>query len=93
MRDPNRSPDITPKPGESERLWRTALRLACIYMSLVLLVSSLTYQVTGFALADSLGAIGLVYFSLREGKEAFAKARGLECACAARHDGKGGTGW
>lgn len=62
--------------------------LACIYMSSVLLVSSLVYQATGFGFADALGAIGLVFFSLREGKEAFAKARGLECACAAGHDGK-----
>ncbi len=61
--------------------------LACIYMSLVLLVSSLVFQATGFGFTDSLGAIGLVYFSLREGKEAFAKARGLECDCADRHDG------
>ncbi len=62
--------------------------LACIYMSLVLLVSSIVYQATGFGSADALGAIGLVYFSLREGREAFAKARGLECACATRREGK-----
>jgi divalent metal cation (Fe/Co/Zn/Cd) transporter len=62
--------------------------LACIYMSLVLLVSSLVFQVTGFGFADALGAIGLVYFSLREGREAFEKARGLECASTAGHDGK-----
>ena len=58
--------------------------LACIYMSLVLLVSSLVYQVTKFGFADALGAIGLIYFSLHEGKEAFDRARGLECTCAAR---------
>lgn len=56
--------------------------LVCIYMSLVLLVSSLLYQLTGFGFSDSLGAVGLVYFSLREGQESFAKARGLACACA-----------
>lgn len=61
--------------------------LACIYMSLVLLVSSLMYQMTKFGFADALGAIGLVYFSLREGREAFDKARGLECACTAKHNG------
>lgn len=57
--------------------------LACIYMSLVVLASSLIYQFTGIGFADSLGAAGLVYFSIREGNEAFAKARGQECSCCA----------
>lgn len=55
--------------------------LVCIYMSVVLLVSSLVYQFTGFGFIDSLGAIGLIYFSYNEGKEAFEKAAGLECNC------------
>lgn len=46
----------------------------CVYMSLVLLISSLIYEFTGFAYADSIGAAGLVYFSFTEGKEAFEKA-------------------
>jgi divalent metal cation (Fe/Co/Zn/Cd) transporter len=45
----------------------------CIYMSLVLLISSLVYELTGFAYADSIGAAGLIYFSISEGKEAFEK--------------------
>jgi hypothetical protein len=53
----------------------------CIYMSIVLLVSSLIYELTGFAYADALGAAGLIYFSVSEGKEAFEKARGIKCAC------------
>ena len=55
--------------------------LVCIYMSLVLLASSFIYQVTGFGFADSLGALGLIYFSVREGMEVFEKAAGLECGC------------
>lgn len=55
--------------------------LVCIYMSVVLLVSSLVYQFTGFGFIDSLGAIGLIYFSYSEGKEAFEKAAGLKCDC------------
>ena len=55
--------------------------LVCIYMSLVLLASSLIYELTGFGLVDSLGAIGLIYFSYNEGKEAFEKAAGMECGC------------
>ena len=53
----------------------------CVYMSLVLLTSSLIYELTGFAYADAIGATGLVYFSISEGKEAFDKARGKECEC------------
>ncbi len=53
----------------------------CVYMSLVLLVSSLVYELTGFAYADVIGAAGLIYFSISEGKEAFEKAKGKECSC------------
>ncbi len=49
--------------------------LVCIYMSLVLLASSLIYRLTGFGLIDSIGALGLIYFSLHEGRESFQKAR------------------
>jgi hypothetical protein len=52
-----------------------------IYMSLVLLASSLFYEVTGFAYLDSIGAIGLMYFSVSEGREAFDKAKGKSCGC------------
>ncbi len=52
--------------------------MVCIYMSVVLLASSLVYQFTGFGLVDSLGAIGLIYFSVNEGRESFEKAAGLE---------------
>jgi divalent metal cation (Fe/Co/Zn/Cd) transporter len=47
----------------------------CIYMSLVLLASSLIYELTGFAYADIIGAAGLIYFSVSEGKEAFEKTK------------------
>lgn len=53
----------------------------CVYMSLVLLVSSLIYELTGFAYADAIGAAGLTYFSVTEGMEAFEKAKGKECEC------------
>lgn len=47
----------------------------CLYMSLVLLVSSFVYELTGFAYADVIGAAGLIYFSLSEGLEAFEKVK------------------
>ena len=56
--------------------------MVCIYMSIVLLASSAVYQLTGFGFVDSLGAIGLIYFSVNEGREAFEKAAGMECTCS-----------
>lgn len=53
----------------------------CLYMSVVLLISSLIYELTGFAYADVIGAAGLIYFSVSEGKEAFEKAEGKLCDC------------
>ena len=55
--------------------------MVCIYMSVVLLASSLIYQLTGFGFVDSIGALGLIWFSYSEGKEAFEKAAGIECEC------------
>lgn len=60
--------------------------MVCIYMSLVLLASSLIYELSGFGLVDSLGAFGLLYFSIREGREAFEKAAGMECGCECEHE-------
>jgi len=57
--------------------------MVCIYMSVVLLASSLIYQLTGFGLADSLGALGLIYFSVSEGRESFEKAASLSDDCCA----------
>ena len=45
--------------------------MVCIYMSIVLLASSLIYEITGLGFIDSLGALGLIYFSINEGKESF----------------------
>ena len=55
--------------------------MVCIYMSVVLLASSFIYEFTGFGFVDSLGAIGLIYFSISEGKEAFEKAENVSDDC------------
>lgn len=55
--------------------------MVCIYMSLVLLASSLIYELTGFGFVDSIGALGLIYFSYSEGKESFEKAAGMDDCC------------
>ena len=56
----------------------TNCSMVCIYMSLVLLAASLIFQLTGLSWVDSLGAVGLIYFSINEGKESFEKASSLE---------------
>lgn len=55
--------------------------MVCVYMSIVLLLSSLIYELTGFGFIDSIGALGLIYFSYNEGKESFEKAAGMEDCC------------
>jgi len=54
---------------------------ACLYLSLVLLIASAGYELTGLRIFDSAGALLIAYFSYREGKEAFQKSRGLACCC------------
>jgi len=54
----------------------------CIYMSLVLLISSAIFELTGLAWIDVLGTLGLAWFSFTEGRECFEKARsGTHCTC------------
>jgi divalent metal cation (Fe/Co/Zn/Cd) transporter len=65
--------------------------LVCIYMSLVLLAASLVYHFTGFGFVDSLGAIGLIYFSVHEGRESFEKAAGMDDTCCGAEE-RGETG-
>lgn len=52
--------------------------MVCVYMSVVLLASSLIYELTGFGFVDAIGALGLIYFSYSEGKESFEKAVSME---------------
>jgi divalent metal cation (Fe/Co/Zn/Cd) transporter len=46
----------------------------CIYMSVILLVSSGLYELTHLPYIDAAGTLGLAWFSYREGKECFEKA-------------------
>jgi len=55
---------------------------ACLYLSIILLFSSAGYELTGIGGLDSIGAIFIAWFSFKEGKEAFEKAKGnLCCEC------------
>ncbi|MGE5424694.1 MAG: cation transporter [Syntrophothermus sp.] len=60
--------------------------LVCIYMSLVLLGSSLLYELTGFAYADVIGTAGLVWFSISEGRESLEKAKERSYECCSCHE-------
>ena len=55
----------------------------CIYMSVILLISSGIYYLTNFPYADSIGTLGLAYFSFKEGRECFEKIKNnTHCDCA-----------
>ncbi len=52
---------------------------ACIWLSVVLVLASVAYEWTGVAWMDLAGSLGIAIFAFREGREAFAKARGNSC--------------
>lgn len=55
----------------------------CLYLSVILLVSSLSYEILRISYLDIAGSLGIAWFSFKEGKEAFEKARNnaLGCSC------------
>jgi hypothetical protein len=54
----------------------------CIYMSVILLLSSGIYELTHLPYIDAAGTLGLAWFSYKEGQECFEKAAGnLHCGC------------
>lgn len=54
----------------------------CMYMSVILLVSSGIFAWTGITWIDAAGTLGLAWFSYREGKECFEKAASdTFCSC------------
>jgi peptidoglycan/LPS O-acetylase OafA/YrhL len=59
--------------------------LVCVYMSIILLISSGLYELTGLPYIDAAGTIGLAWFSYKEGKECFEKAAS-DKYCACDHD-------
>lgn len=53
----------------------------CIYMSVVLLASSLLYLVSGIGFVDSIGALGLSFLSLREGRSSWIASQSTKNSC------------
>lgn len=54
---------------------------ACLLLSIVLLVASVGYELTGIGGVDTVGAIIIAGLSFKEGREAFMKAEGISCCC------------
>jgi len=48
----------------------------CVYLSVLLLASSVLYEIFKIGFIDSAGALGIAYFAFREGKESMEKSKG-----------------
>ncbi|MFH1029015.1 MAG: cation transporter [Pseudomonadota bacterium] len=68
--------------GSNAILADAACSRACLYLSLVLMVSSVGYELTGIGSLDALGALLIAWLAFREGRESFEKASGLDCSCS-----------
>ena len=56
----------------------------CFNLSIILLLSSLLYEITNIGYFDILGSLGIAYYSFIEGKESLEKAKNneLHCSCS-----------
>lgn len=68
--------------GSPAVLADAACSRACLYLSVVLLIASIGYELTGIASLDAIGAMLIAWLTYREGREAFGKASGMECSCS-----------
>jgi divalent metal cation (Fe/Co/Zn/Cd) transporter len=59
---------------------------SCLYLSIVLLVSSGLYEIFKIGYIDSLGSLGIAWFTLKEGKEAFEKVKKNKLSCCCNND-------
>lgn len=57
---------------------------ACVHLSVVLLLASAGYELTGIGYLDSVGALLIAWFTWKEGREAIGKARGMICASSCK---------
>jgi divalent metal cation (Fe/Co/Zn/Cd) transporter len=76
--------------GSQAILADAACTRACLQLSVVLLIASVGYELTGIGGIDSVGTIVIAGLCYREGKEAFEKAKAESFACAC--GGSCGTG-
>jgi divalent metal cation (Fe/Co/Zn/Cd) transporter len=64
----------------------------CLQLSVVLLAASAGYALSGIGWLDAAGTLLIAILSLREGREAFDKARGIACSCSCSCGTKPGGG-
>lgn len=62
---------------------------SCLYLSVILLASSLLYEIFHIGYIDSIGASLIAVYAFREGRESFEKARTGTCGCAENGKGHG----
>lgn len=55
--------------------------MVCVYMSVILLVSSVLYELVHLSYIDAAGMLGLAWFSFKEGRESFEKSKDLATCC------------
>jgi len=56
---------------------------SCLYLSVILLLSSGLYEIFKIGYIDIIGSIGIAWFTFSEGKEAFEKVRKNKISCCA----------
>lgn len=54
----------------------------CLQLSVALLLASAGYALTGIGQFDAVGSLVIAALSIREGREAMGKAKGLSCSCS-----------
>lgn len=57
----------------------------CFYLSIILLASSLLYELFKISYFDILGSLGIAYYAFKEGKEAFEKSKSESLSCTCGH--------
>ena len=74
--------EVGRKLGSQAMIADAACTRVCLSLSVVLLISSAGYQLTGLGWLDAAGALGIAWFCIREGREALGKASGKACCCS-----------
>lgn len=59
---------------------------SCLYLSVVLLVSSVAYEIFQIGYIDIIGSLGIAWFTFSEGRESVEKARSNKMACGCGGD-------
>lgn len=55
---------------------------SCLYLSIVLLASSIAYEIFQIGYIDVIGSLGIAWFTFSEGREAFEKVKSNKIACS-----------